>query len=134
MCTISASPAATSSRSAYPCSTPQASATARERSGLEAITPTTVAPANRAARRCTSPIIPAPRMATRFDAEDPMKLSVEPAVRAPSTGKNWPVSAARILMVEDSDAIRLPVVTALTAHGFLVDGAADGSDLEHRLP
>jgi DNA-binding response OmpR family regulator len=45
-----------------------------------------------------------------------------------------PVTAARILFVEDSDAIRLPVVTALTAHGFVVDAAADGSDLEHRLP
>jgi DNA-binding response OmpR family regulator len=73
-------------------------------------------------------------MATRFDAEDPMKVSVEPAARAPPAGENWPVTAARILMVEDSDAIRLPVVTALTAHGFTVDGAADGSDLEHRLP
>ena len=45
-----------------------------------------------------------------------------------------PVTAARILMVEDSDAIRLPVVTALTAHGFTVDGTADGHDLESRLP
>ncbi len=43
------------------------------------------------------------------------------------------VTAARILMVEDSDAIRLPVVTALTAHGFAVASAADGADLEHRL-
>ena len=43
------------------------------------------------------------------------------------------VTAARILMVEDSDAIRLPVVTALTAHGFAVAAAADGADLEHRL-
>ena len=33
-------------------------------------------------------------------------------------------------MVEDSDAIRLPVVTALTAHGFAVEAAADGRDLE----
>ena len=63
-----------------------------------------------------------------------MKVSVEPAVSATTAGKNWPVTAARILMVEDSDAIRLPVVTALTAHGFTVDAAADGRDLEQRLP
>jgi two-component system, OmpR family, response regulator len=43
------------------------------------------------------------------------------------------VTAARILMVEDSDAIRLPVVTALTAHGFVVEAAADGTDLERQL-
>ena len=43
------------------------------------------------------------------------------------------VTAARILMIEDSDAIRMPVVTALTAHGFAVDSAPDGADLEHRL-
>jgi DNA-binding response OmpR family regulator len=43
------------------------------------------------------------------------------------------VTAARILMIEDSDAIRLPVVTALTAHGFAVEAAADGADLERRL-
>ena len=44
-----------------------------------------------------------------------------------------PVTAARILMIEDSDAIRLPVVAALTAHGFAVEAAADGTDLERRL-
>ena len=103
--------------SAYACSTPQDFATARERSGLEASTPTTVAPASRAARRCTSPIMPTPRMATRFDAEDPMKVSVEPATRAATAGKNWPVPAARILMVEDSEAIRIPVLTALPRTG-----------------
>jgi len=43
------------------------------------------------------------------------------------------VSAARILMIEDSDAIRIPVVTALTAHGFAVDSAPDGADLEGQL-
>ena len=43
------------------------------------------------------------------------------------------VTAARILLVEDGDAIRLAVVTALTAHGFAVEAAADGTDLEHRL-
>ncbi len=63
-----------------------------------------------------------------------MKVSVLPAARTDAAGKNWPVTAARILLVEDSDAIRLPVLTALTAHGFTVDGAADGNDLEHRLP
>ena len=44
------------------------------------------------------------------------------------------VPAARILMIEDSDAIRLPVVTALSAYGFAVDSAPDGADLERRLP
>jgi DNA-binding response OmpR family regulator len=63
-----------------------------------------------------------------------MKVSVEPAVGRCRAGKNGPVTAARILLVEDSDAIRLPVLTALTAHGFVVDAAADGGDLEHRLP
>ena len=43
------------------------------------------------------------------------------------------VTAARILMIEDSDAIRRPVVTALTARGFAVEAAADGTDLERRL-
>jgi DNA-binding response OmpR family regulator len=43
------------------------------------------------------------------------------------------VPAARILMIEDSDAIRIPVATALTAHGFTVDSAPDGADLEARL-
>ena len=50
----------------YACSAPQLSATWRDRSGLEAITPTIRAPARIAARRCTPPIIPAPRIATRF--------------------------------------------------------------------
>jgi DNA-binding response OmpR family regulator len=63
-----------------------------------------------------------------------MKVSVEPATSTAAAGENGPVTAARILMVEDSDAIRLPVVTALTAHGFTVDGLADGRDLESRLP
>ena len=42
--------------------------------------------------------------------------------------------AARILVIEDSDAIRLAVVTALSAQGFDVAGSADGEDLEARLP
>src|SRR5918998_1245235 len=90
MWTMSTSLATTSSRFAYACSTPHSAATSRDRSGLEAITPTTVAPARTAARRCTSPIIPAPRTATRFDAEDPMKVSVERAAGWLARGKNDP--------------------------------------------
>jgi DNA-binding response OmpR family regulator len=44
------------------------------------------------------------------------------------------VTAARILVVEDSNAIRLPVVTALSAHGFALASAANGNDLERLLP
>jgi DNA-binding response OmpR family regulator len=43
------------------------------------------------------------------------------------------VTAARILVVEDSNAIRLPVVMALSAHGFALASAVDGSDLEKLL-
>jgi DNA-binding response OmpR family regulator len=43
------------------------------------------------------------------------------------------MTAARILVVEDSDAIRLPVVTALSAQGFTVTGAPDGAELEEQL-
>lgn len=43
------------------------------------------------------------------------------------------MSAARILVVEDSDAIRLPILTTLRAQGFAADGAADGGDLEALL-
>jgi DNA-binding response OmpR family regulator len=38
------------------------------------------------------------------------------------------------LVVEDSEAIRVPIVTALSAQGFQVASAADGSDLERLLP
>jgi DNA-binding response OmpR family regulator len=38
------------------------------------------------------------------------------------------------LVVEDSEAIRVPIVTALSAQGFQVASAADGSDLESLLP
>ena len=62
-----------------------------------------------------------------------MKVSVEGAVRRAGAGENDPVTAARILMVEDSDAIRVPVMTALNAHGFAAEGTADGTDLERRL-
>ncbi len=41
--------------------------------------------------------------------------------------------AARILVVEDSDAIRLPVATALTAQGFDVQARPDGAGLEAQL-
>jgi DNA-binding response OmpR family regulator len=52
----------------------------------------------------------------------------------PPTVQNCRVGGARILIVEDSDAIRLPLVTALAAHGFEPIGAADGIDLESLLP
>jgi DNA-binding response OmpR family regulator len=38
------------------------------------------------------------------------------------------------LVVEDSDAIRLPVVAALSAQGFELSAVADGNDLEVLLP
>jgi two-component system OmpR family response regulator len=44
------------------------------------------------------------------------------------------MGGARILVVEDSDAIRLAVVTALSAQGFQLASVADGSDLEGLLP
>jgi DNA-binding response OmpR family regulator len=43
------------------------------------------------------------------------------------------VPAARILMIEDSEAIRLPVCTVLHAQGFDVRSAADGNHLEPTL-
>jgi DNA-binding response OmpR family regulator len=43
------------------------------------------------------------------------------------------VPAARILVIEDSEAIRLPVCTVLDAQGFQVQGLASGADLEGRL-
>ena len=80
-CTISALLSATSSMLPYACSTPQASATCRERSGVEAITPRISAPASIAARRCTSPIIPAPRIATFFAFSATMPERLVPAIR-----------------------------------------------------
>jgi two-component system, OmpR family, response regulator len=50
------------------------------------------------------------------------------------TMQNGRVGGARILVVEDSEAIRVPIVTALSAQGFQVAAAADGSDLEGQLP
>jgi DNA-binding response OmpR family regulator len=41
--------------------------------------------------------------------------------------------ASRILLVEDSEAIRTPLAAVLTGHGFDVSVAADGADLETRL-
>jgi DNA-binding response OmpR family regulator len=52
----------------------------------------------------------------------------------PSAMQNGRVGGARILVVEDSDAIRLPVVAALAAQGFELAAAADGIDLESLLP
>ena len=72
MCTTSMSLAATSSMSANAVSAPQDAATSWDRSGEEAITPTTSAPASSAARRWTVPIMPVPRMATRRRAEEPV--------------------------------------------------------------
>lgn len=43
------------------------------------------------------------------------------------------MEAARILVVEDSEAIRLPIQTALRAQGFAVESSRDGDDLEGRL-
>lgn len=43
------------------------------------------------------------------------------------------MSASRILLVEDSEAIRVPVQTALSAHGFEAYGLPDGKELEAAL-
>ncbi len=43
------------------------------------------------------------------------------------------MTAARILVIEDSDAIRLPMSTALSAQGFDVAAAASGDHLERQL-
>jgi DNA-binding response OmpR family regulator len=51
-----------------------------------------------------------------------------------ATVQNDRVTAARILVVEDSNAIRVPVVTALSSQGFELASAADGSELERLLP
>ncbi|MFZ8757493.1 response regulator transcription factor [Microbacterium sp. HMH0099] len=42
-------------------------------------------------------------------------------------------AAARVLVVDDDETIRLAVVTALRADGFVAEGAADGTDLADRL-
>ena len=43
------------------------------------------------------------------------------------------MEATRILVVEDSEAIRVAVQTALRAQGFTVESQPDGADLEERL-
>ncbi|MBB3158317.1 DNA-binding response OmpR family regulator [Microbacterium proteolyticum] len=42
-------------------------------------------------------------------------------------------AAARVLVVDDDETIRLAVATALRAEGFVTDVAADGVDLAERL-
>ncbi|MDT0118031.1 response regulator transcription factor [Microbacterium sp. PRF11] len=42
-------------------------------------------------------------------------------------------SAARVLVVDDDETIRLAVTTALRADGFVAEAAPDGSDLAERL-
>jgi CheY-like chemotaxis protein len=51
-----------------------------------------------------------------------------------ATVQNDRVTAARILVIEDSNAIRVPVATALSAQGFEFASAADGSELEEGAP
>jgi PleD family two-component response regulator len=46
-----------------------------------------------------------------------------------ATVQNDRVAAARILVVEDSNAIRVPVATALSAQGFELASAADEATL-----
>ena len=58
----------------------------------------------------------------------------EPPTCLPPAGRIGGVGGARILVVEDSDAIRLPVATALSAQGFELAAATDGNDLEALLP
>lgn len=43
------------------------------------------------------------------------------------------LTPARILVIDDDDTIRLSVVTALRAEGFIAEGAPDGIDLAARL-
>lgn len=43
------------------------------------------------------------------------------------------MSAARVLVLDDDDTIRLAVVLALRDDGFVAEGAPDGSDLADRL-
>jgi DNA-binding response OmpR family regulator len=63
----------------------------------------------------------------------PQRLVLRTPV-VPSSRQNGHVGGARILVVEDSDAIRLPVVTALSAQGFQLAALPGGSDLESLLP
>jgi hypothetical protein len=56
-----------------------------------------------------------------------MGISVEGPAPQSSARRNGPTTAARILVVEDADAIRLPGVAELTARGFAVESGPDGS-------
>jgi DNA-binding response OmpR family regulator len=47
--------------------------------------------------------------------------------------ENGPVDAARVLVVEDAEAIRVSVESALATAGCRVLGLPDGADLEQRL-
>lgn len=49
------------------------------------------------------------------------------------TGTIGRVAGSRILVIEDSDAIRVAVLAALSAQGFAPTGAADGDGLEQSL-
>lgn len=51
----------------------------------------------------------------------------------PRLGMMRSMGATRILVIEDSEAIRVAVRTALRACGFLVEARPDGSDLEVQL-
>ncbi len=74
--------------------------------------------------------MPAPRIATCFAFTASMPQRLVPSIRLlPATVQNDRVTAARILVVEDSNAIRVPVVTALSTQGFELASAADGSEL-----
>jgi DNA-binding response OmpR family regulator len=48
-------------------------------------------------------------------------------------GENGPVDAARVMIVEDSEAIRVSVESALAQAGYTVLARPDGRDLEQRL-
>ncbi len=41
--------------------------------------------------------------------------------------------AARVLVLDDDETIRIAVTTALRADGFLTEAAPDGTDLSDRL-
>lgn len=43
------------------------------------------------------------------------------------------MAGSRILVIEDSEAIRVPVLTALRGHGYTAEGYPDGRELETRL-
>lgn len=55
------------------------------------------------------------------------------ATHAGGPGDNDRVLASRILVVDDSEVIRIAVETALTDYGFDVTGRPDGTSFEHDL-